>query len=93
MKGEQVHFRYEVLELLGEGSFGEVFRCLDHKRGKETALKIVKSNEKYTKQARTEIKILNFLKVKDPQGSKNCIHLRDFFMFRSRMVRLLPFSA
>ena len=51
------------------------------------ALKIVKNNEKYTKQARTEIKILNFLKSKDPHGTKNCVHIRDFFMFRDRMVQ------
>jgi len=53
IKGDQIHFRYEILELLGEGSFGEVFQCFDHKRNRLIALKIVKNNEKYTKQAKT----------------------------------------
>lgn len=53
LKGDQVHFRYEILDLLGEGSFGEVYKCMDHKRGKPVALKIVKNNEKYTNQAKT----------------------------------------
>ena len=33
-KGDQIHFRYEIIGILGEGSFGEVFKCHDHKRGK-----------------------------------------------------------
>lgn len=53
VKGDQIHFRYEILELLGEGSFGEVYKCMDHKRSKPVALKIVKNNEKYTNQAKT----------------------------------------
>ena len=44
MKGDQIHFRYELLDLLGEGSFGEVFQCFDHKRNRLIALKIVKNN-------------------------------------------------
>jgi hypothetical protein len=50
------------------------------------AVKVVKDNEKYTKQVRIEIKILNYIKAKDPLSSKNCIEIRDYFIFRSRMV-------
>lgn len=88
VKGDQVQFRYEILDQLGEGSFGEVYKCMDYKRNKLIALKIVKNNEKYANQAKTEIKILNYIKVKDPTGTKNCVHIRDFFMFRNRMVKL-----
>ena len=64
------------MELLGEGSFGEVFKCFDHKTNNWVALKMVKKNEKYTKQAKIEIKLLNFIKAKDPTASKNCVHIK-----------------
>jgi dual specificity tyrosine-phosphorylation-regulated kinase 2/3/4 len=41
------------VEVLGEGSFGQVFKCLDHKKNKSPiALKIVKNNDKYANQAK-----------------------------------------
>jgi len=39
--------------LLGEGSFGQVFKCIDYKNNRTPiALKIVKNNEKYLSQAK-----------------------------------------
>nr|XP_032802794.1 probable myosin light chain kinase DDB_G0292624 [Petromyzon marinus] len=35
--------RYAVLEKLGEGTFGQVFRCWDHRNHKEMALKMIDS--------------------------------------------------
>lgn len=52
--GDHINFRYEFVEIMGEGSFGEVFKCVDHRNGKKlVALKIVKNNEKYLNQAKT----------------------------------------
>ena len=90
MKGDHVAYRYEFVELLGEGSFGQVCKCLDHKQNKApVALKMVKNNDKYLSQAKIEIKILNLIKTKDPLSSKNCIEMRDYFPFRHRIVRYL----
>lgn len=73
-KGDHIAYRYEFVDVLGEGSFGQVFKCIDHKYNKTpTALKIVKNNDKYSTQAKIEIKILTFIKNKDPFSTKNCI--------------------
>ena len=37
-------YRYELLDLIGEGSFGEVFECFDHKIKKKVAVKMIKLN-------------------------------------------------
>lgn len=86
-KGDHIAYRYEVIELLGEGSFGQVFKCIDYKLNRQpVAVKVVKNNEKYLSQAKVEIKILNLIKSRDPISSKNCIELRDYFPFRKRIV-------
>lgn len=38
---DHIQYRYEVLELLGKGSFGQVLKCLDHKTKEQVALKIL----------------------------------------------------
>ncbi len=39
--GERIGNRFEVIEFLGEGGCGAVYRVLDHRRGKEVALKVL----------------------------------------------------
>lgn len=36
-----------MLEKLGNGSFGYVFKVFDHKHHKEMAIKIIKNREKF----------------------------------------------
>ena len=40
---EQVGYRYELLEGLGRGAFGEVVRAYDHKAGEYVGVKIVRA--------------------------------------------------
>ena len=42
---DQVKYRYEILELLGVGSFGHVVKCFDHKFNNYVALKITKNRK------------------------------------------------
>lgn len=39
---DHVAFRYEILEVIGKGSFGQVIRALDHKTGQQVAIKIIR---------------------------------------------------
>jgi dual specificity tyrosine-phosphorylation-regulated kinase 2/3/4 len=54
-----------VLSIIGKGSYGQVFKVLDHKTKLETALKIIKNDPKFSKQAFIEIKILSHIKEQD----------------------------
>lgn len=44
---DHLAYRYEVLEPLGSGSFGQALKCLDHKTGEEVAIKIIKNQKKF----------------------------------------------
>lgn len=44
---DHIAYRYEVLELLGKGSFGQCLKCFDHKQNGYVALKIIRNQEKF----------------------------------------------
>jgi dual specificity tyrosine-phosphorylation-regulated kinase 2/3/4 len=54
-----------LLAVIGKGSYGQVFRVLDHKTNEEGALKVIKNEPKFSKQAFIEIKILSHVKERD----------------------------
>ncbi|GAB1287728.1 Dual-specificity protein kinase CLK2 [Apodemus speciosus] len=64
---------YEIVSTLGEGTFGRVVQCVDHRRGgARVALKIIKNVEKYKEAARLEINVLEKINEKDPDNKNSC---------------------
>lgn len=53
--GDSIMYKYQILENLGRGSFGKVFKAFDHKKKQYVALKIIKSQLKFTNQAKIEV--------------------------------------
>ena len=47
-----------MLAAIGRGTFGQVFKAYDHKSKEYVALKVIKNDQKFTTQARVEVKIL-----------------------------------
>lgn len=62
---DHLAYRFEILEPLGSGSFGQALKCMDHKTGEEVAVKIIKNQKKFQYQAGMELKILKFLNDND----------------------------
>lgn len=58
-------FRYELLEGLGRGAFGEVVKAYDHKVGELVAVKIVRAGREQMQLALNEINILMRIKERD----------------------------
>eukprot|EP00986_Skeletonema_menzelii_P019138 scaffold27070_cov147-Skeletonema_menzelii.AAC.1 len=52
---------YEVMSLLGQGTFAQVFHCVETKSGQNVAVKIVKNKPAYTRQAAVEIDVFRKL--------------------------------
>lgn len=60
--GDHLAYRYEIIDLLGKGSFGQVVRCIDHKTGVLVAVKIIRNKKRFHQQALVEVNILQKLR-------------------------------
>jgi dual specificity tyrosine-phosphorylation-regulated kinase 2/3/4 len=60
--GDHLAYRYEVVDVLGKGSFGQVVRCVDHKAGGIVAVKIIRNKKRFHQQALVEVGILSRLR-------------------------------
>jgi dual specificity tyrosine-phosphorylation-regulated kinase 2/3/4 len=60
--GDHLAYRYEVVDMLGKGSFGQVVRCVDHKTGGLVAIKIIRNKKRFHQQALVEVNILQKLR-------------------------------
>jgi dual specificity tyrosine-phosphorylation-regulated kinase 2/3/4 len=85
VKNDHVAYRFEVLKGLGRGSFGDVVKAFDHSAKGDVALKIIRNERRFHKQAQTEIKILDLLRKQDKRGTHHLIHLKDYFLFRGHL--------
>ena len=60
--GDHLAYRYEIVDILGKGSFGQVVRCVDHRTGGLVAVKIIRNKKRFHQQALVEVNILQKLK-------------------------------
>ena len=60
--GDHLAYRYEVVDVLGKGSFGQVVRCVDHRTGGLVAIKIIRNKKRFHQQALVEVNILQKLR-------------------------------
>ena len=84
VKKDQIAYRYEIIEILGRGSYGQVVKVFDHKEKTFLALKIIRNLSCIMHQAKIEIKILYKLLFLDDRN-KHVIHILDHFIFRNHI--------
>lgn len=82
---DHVSFRYEILGVLGKGSFGVVTKCYDWKTNQLVALKVIRNKKRFHHQALVEVKLLEHLRDHDTDGNAAIVHMRDYFYFRNHM--------
>ncbi|KAJ3196751.1 Dual specificity tyrosine-phosphorylation-regulated kinase [Irineochytrium annulatum] len=82
---DHIAYRYEIISLLGKGSFGQVVKCYDHKHKVHVAVKIIRNKKRFEKQGVVEVKVLDRLRQEDSSNMYNIIHMHDHFYFRGHL--------
>jgi serine/threonine protein kinase len=82
---DHILYRYEVMNPLGKGSFGQVVRVFDFKSNNYTALKMVRNKKRFHHQALVEVKILEHIRERDVESTSNVVHMSDYFYFRNHL--------
>lgn len=55
--------RYLILDILGQGTFGQVVKCQNMKTNEIVAVKVVKNKPAYFNQSMMEVTILELVRV------------------------------
>ena len=100
VEGDHIAYRYEVLQELDKGAFGQVCRCYDHKEQCEVAVKINRNTPFDHNNSRVEIGVLKKIKsgiTEDEETStlKQCqsrvVDFKDSVYFRNHYVRTFDY--
>ncbi|KAJ7470446.1 CMGC/DYRK/DYRK2 protein kinase [Mycena latifolia] len=82
---DHLAYRYEIIDTLGKGSFGQVLHCRDHCTGESVAIKIIRNKKRFHHQALVEIKILDNLRKWDAEEKHHVIKMTEHFYFRNHL--------
>ncbi|KAL8631074.1 hypothetical protein Q9189_003185 [Teloschistes chrysophthalmus] len=83
--GDHLAYRFEIIDILGKGSFGQVVRCIDHKTGGLVAIKIIRNKKRFHQQALVEVDILQKLREWDPHKKHSMVSFTHSFYFRAHL--------
>lgn len=81
-RGDLIDNRFKILKLAGQGTFGTALYVRDLRQGEEVAMKVIRSVDKYLKEAKIEIEILTRLAKGD-----GIVRLHEHFTTRIRGKR------
>jgi len=78
---------YLLLDLMGTGTFGQVFSCRELGARRDVAVKIIKRHAAFKNQAWIEISILRILHHSSPQlaQSQHIVQFHTHFLFRDHL--------
>ncbi|EED18683.1 protein kinase Yak1, putative [Talaromyces stipitatus ATCC 10500] len=78
--------RYLILDVLGQGTFGQVVKCQNLKTQEVVAVKVVKNKTAYFNQSMMEVSVLDLLNKKyDKNDDHHLLRLKDTFLHRQHL--------
>ena len=92
--GEQLGYRYEVVSVVDQGSFGQVVKCIDHGHPQHriVAAKISKKDVQDVDNMIVEVRFLQSLgKRKDEVGGDRIVEYIEHFKFRGHIIIVFEF--
>lgn len=88
-QNDAIDYRYEIQYRLGKGVFGSVYLCNDHKYKKNVAMKIIRHEKRFHRQAKREIELYDTMSTSEDY-SPNVICMLKAFIFREDIFIIFP---
>lgn len=86
---DHMMYRYEVLEVIGKGSFGQVVKALDHKTNTLVAVKIIRNKKRWVASCKTPLLCYTTLQI--PVNSFFMLFTLTFFGYVIQWRKQFPF--
>ncbi len=84
--GNEEGRKYTIMDLLGQGTFGQVVKAQNVKTRELVAVKIIKNQPAFFNQSMMEVTVLEMLNQKYDKGDKkHIVRMRDTFVFRQHL--------
>ncbi|KAI0400884.1 kinase-like domain-containing protein [Xylaria palmicola] len=78
--------RYLILDVLGQGTFGQVVKCQNLKTQEVVAVKVIKNRTAYFNQSMMEVSVLDLVNTKlDKNDDHHLLRLKDTFIHRQHL--------
>lgn len=84
--GTEQNRKFLVLDILGQGTFGQVVKCQNCLTKEIVAVKVIKSRSEYINQSVTEVKNLKIINQNlDPSDKHHFLRLNDTFFHKNHL--------
>ncbi|KAK3836906.1 MAG: hypothetical protein J3R72DRAFT_423751 [Linnemannia gamsii] len=84
--GSEERQRYVILDVLGQGTFGQVVKCQNLKTNAIVAVKVIKNKPAYFNQSMMEVTVLELLNERyDVDDRHHILRLQDTFIHRRHL--------
>ena len=86
--GDIIGSRYRIIDMVGEGTFSNVYTCKDLDSGEKVVVKVCRATPQYDAAAKDEISAMNFLRKIDP-NHRYFVNFIDSFRYKSHTCIVL----
>ncbi|PWY99907.1 hypothetical protein BCV70DRAFT_114596 [Testicularia cyperi] len=88
--GTEEGHKYLILDILGQGTFGQVVKCQDMTTHEIVAVKVIKNKPAYFNQSMMEVTVLEMLNGNwDPNDEHHILRLKDTFIHAKHLCLVL----
>ncbi|KAJ3163179.1 dual specificity protein kinase yak1 [Geranomyces michiganensis] len=85
-KKQGLQKKYRIMDVLGQGTFGQVAKCMNIKTREAVAVKVIKNKPAYHSQSLMEVAILELLNSTfDPGDVHHFVRMTDHFMHQNHL--------
>lgn len=82
-KHYSINSRYEIMEEIGKGVFGKVYKATDYKRHQLVAIKVIRNEERFHKQVKKEINLFETMILSGKPYNNHVISLYKWFIHKT----------